>query len=851
MAVGFYYRNGAKTVEAALSVAYAASAARPGEILAAASAAALASATTPKNVLGVQLTFTDNANVPYTTADFLANLNAASSRISAMSYGKTSLINTVPDVGVPMAHPAAYYAGGLKQTEMNADARSFLDQNGYNTAQYDFIVYACPAVSNKGPNAVLGGRDMNIYTNTTKSVLYHEFGHNYGLNHANFWVGALASGDFVDHSGVNTDYGPAENDEYGDSFDVMAVDFRQAPGSDPVEANGDYAMSEKAYLNRIDATEVTTATTTGTYRVYRFDHQAAAAQTANKLALNFHTGVGESLWVGLRRKFPNNPLLSTGAYLVWAHRNNQHEQIDCTPMSRIDPDGSQPAYDLGDLDREDSALPAGMSWTSPDGSVRLTNLGIGGTAPYEYMDVKLEFLSAAPPPAFGLYINAQATTPGLTGSYYNGLPPINQPDWTATQTRSGVRVDNPVDFPNPGWGTRSTVGVTGGTDAAWDNFAVQWDGYCKVNAGKVVQLASRNDDGSRFWLDLNGNGTFDASEEVTSNWGYISGNATGNYSRMALPGTYKMRVQYYDLGLVANPTETPPSFQFLSELIGNGDFDLYQDQALTTYGLTSKYVNSSLRAVSSQADWTGTQTISGTRADPMPLYWDNSMGPRAGTGVTGGSDGDWQSFSVQHDGWIKVIKRTRFLTFGCDGTRFWIDTNGNGTFGTTAPEYHAGNWGQNGSSRFGPFSGWVDPGTYRIRIQHEQDADGGNRWGFFGQNSRQTSAGQGINVAGAGLVNAPAGTGISGSFTVEAWARPASPTATLTILSTRNDFGFDMKFQDGNLIHGDIGTASSWLTTTANAAFNYRAGEWYHIAYCVGGGSYEIYVNGFKRASKK
>ena len=93
-------------------------------------------------------------------------------------------------------------------------------------------------------------------------------------------------------------------------------------------------------------------------------------------------------------------------------------------------------------------------------------------------------------------------------------------------------------------------------------------------------------------------------------------------------------------------------------------------------------------------------------------------------------------------------------------------------------------------------------------------------------------------------MNAPAGTGISGSFTVEAWARPASPTATLTILSTRNDFGFDMKFQDGNLIHGDIGTASSWLTTTANAAFNYRAGEWYHIAYCVGGGSYEIYVNG-------
>ena len=48
---------------------------------------------------------------------------------------------------------------------------------------------------------------------------------------------------------------------------------------------------------------------------------------------------------------------------------------------------------------------------------------------------------------------------------------------------------------------------------------------------------------------------------------------------------------------------------------------------------------------------------------------------------------------------------------------------------------------------------------------------------------------------------------------------------TLTILSTHNDFGFDMKLQGGNLVHGDIGTASSWLTTTADTPYNYRLGE--------------------------
>ena len=38
-------------------------------------------------------------------------------------------------------------------------------------------------------------------------------------------------------------------------------------------------------------------------------------------------------------------------------------------------------------------------------------------------------------------------------------------------------------------------------------------------------------------------------------------------------------------------------------------------------------------------------------------------------------------------------------------------------------------------------------------------AFGGNRWALMGQNNLQTSAGQGINVAGAGYVSAPAGVG--------------------------------------------------------------------------------------------
>lgn len=89
---------------------------------------------------------------------------------------------------------------------------------------------------------------------------------------------------------------------------------------------------------------------------------------------------------------------------------------------------------------------------------------------------------------------------------------------------------------------------------------------------------------------------------------------------------------------------------------------------------------------------------------------------------------------------------------------------------------------------------------------------------------------------------------VSGNFTAEAWVRPATTTGNTTIISTRNtggsDFNFDFKLQNGNLIHGDIGTGSGWLTIVADASFTYTAGVWYHIAYTVTNTGYSIYANG-------
>jgi hypothetical protein len=98
---------------------------------------------------------------------------------------------------------------------------------------------------------------------------------------------------------------------------------------------------------------------------------------------------------------------------------------------------------------------------------------------------------------------------------------------------------------------------------------------------------------------------------------------------------------------------------------------------------------------------------------------------------------------------------------------------------------------------------------------------------------------------GSQYVNAAPSGSLSGTFTVMGWANPSN-TNPMDIVGTRGpgEYSFDMKFANGNLIHGDIGNGSSWITTSADASFSYTTGTWYHVAYVVTPTGYSIYVNG-------
>lgn len=89
---------------------------------------------------------------------------------------------------------------------------------------------------------------------------------------------------------------------------------------------------------------------------------------------------------------------------------------------------------------------------------------------------------------------------------------------------------------------------------------------------------------------------------------------------------------------------------------------------------------------------------------------------------------------------------------------------------------------------------------------------------------------------------------LSGTFTVELWAKPYdnSPNGTLCMLGSRRpiDFSFDFIFWQGNLIHGDLGDTLNWISTAVNAAFPYSLNTWYHLAEVVTPTNYSIYVDG-------
>ena len=126
-----------------------------------------------------------------------------------------------------------------------------------------------------------------------------------------------------------------------------------------------------------------------------------------------------------------------------------------------------------------------------------------------------------------------------------------------------------------------------------------------------------------------------------------------------------------------------------------GQWALYADDGLTVTGLTGSYVNQSLRAETGHADWRAAPPISGTRLDRTINFTGTSWGDRAAAGVTGGPGDDWDDFSAQWDGYVRVTSGHVNLRMRSDGgSRLYIDADRDGQFEPDqAAEYLDNGWG--------------------------------------------------------------------------------------------------------------------------------------------------------------
>ncbi len=227
---------------------------------------------------------------------------------------------------------------------------------------------------------------------------------------------------------------------------------------------------------------------------------------------------------------------------------------------------------------------------------------------------------------------------------------------------------------------------------------------------------------------------------------------------------------------------------------------LFRDAAQTLTGLTGSYVNSSLRSYATHDDWRTSQTVSGTRTDYTVDFSSNSLGDRSTVGVTGGTDANWDNFSAQWDGWITIpVDGTRLQTRSDDGSRLWIDINGDGAFGGVGSSEFADNgWGTGHGVQAGALTDPLPAGTYRVRLQYEE-GNGNNRmifeWITPGMAGQVSGYGHGPAVVGMSITPGTVDDSRPSNFLEVQFSGSVDPT-TLTaenfqVINSKNATFFD------------------------------------------------------------
>jgi len=298
------------------------------------------------------------------------------------SYGRSGFfeIGSGSDVTPVFRMPrtAASYGSNDDAGDLRADARAAARNAGYVLTDYDYDLTCMRNVPGFGWAGLgfVGAPGAWIRGTSSTGVTAHELGHNYGLNHANFW----------DTEGA-TVTGPGESIEYGDKFDTMGA---------ASAGNNHFNARYKRLLGWLQDREFSVATTNGTYRLHAHDQTNAVVGSRG---LQIFANSRTNYWVEFRQRFSGNRWLFNGVGIRWAGRGTQSSLLlDTTPDSP--------------REKDDAAVTLGRTYSDPATDIHITPIAKGGTAP-AWIDVVVQrgaFSNNRPPTLQIIAPDLQGTT---------------------------------------------------------------------------------------------------------------------------------------------------------------------------------------------------------------------------------------------------------------------------------------------------------------------------------------------------------------------------------------------------------------------------------------------------------
>ena len=261
--------------------------------------------------------FPDDPAEPITEVNAVALMAQVDQWYREQSYGTLSITSDVTPLLMLPQTKLWYSTNGLAMGLIR-DARAAALAAGFDTANYDLDIVRFHTVPGPMFNwsglSITGGKGLWLQSDNL-AVVTHEMGHNFGLQHANFWA---ATGDSV--------IGPGSNQEYGNVFDTMGL----------AAWDNQFNVIWKNRLGWLSGrgADRQQQRNLPALRLRHRDEPRSSAAYALKIRQNS----GRNYWAEFRQRFTGNPWTQSGVILNWdpwangpANSNNGTDLLDTTP----------------------------------------------------------------------------------------------------------------------------------------------------------------------------------------------------------------------------------------------------------------------------------------------------------------------------------------------------------------------------------------------------------------------------------------------------------------------------------------------------------------------------------------